>query len=216
MRSAAVIAILLALALAIPPHAHAEGITVKSIRESELPKGVKAPTGFQKALSWSDKNGGNILIFSSRESTRTIADVEVRSVYLNVEHVAVAGAKTKQLRLVRDKVEDCDFDLTAEFIDQATQVTDLDNDGVSEVTFAYWIACRSDVSPLTIKLLVLENGQKYILRGNSVVPVGNEEGETWGGDYKPDPGAKKWPKKFLQHAEAIWPQINEDPIMTNR
>jgi hypothetical protein len=202
------ISISISISVSLSPRANA-GVSVKTIGEAELPKGVKVAKGFQlqKAIAWTDKNGGNVLMFSSRESTRTIADVEARSVYLNVEHVAVAGAKVKQLRLVRDKVEDCDFDLTAEFLDAATGVTDLDNDGVSEVTFAYQLACRSDVSPLTVKLLLLENGQKYILRGQSVVPVDNEGKETWGGEYDLDPRPAKWHKAFREHAETLWREI---------
>jgi hypothetical protein len=43
------------------------------------------------------------------------------------------------------------------------------------VTFAYTLACRSDVSPVTFKLLMLENGRKYIVRGESWNFEGSDE-----------------------------------------
>jgi len=66
------------------------------------------------------------------------------------------------------------------------------------VTFAYRVGCVSDVSPITLKLRVIENGEKYILRGETLLSDGE------GGKYKPDPKFKKWPKELAAHAKKRW------------
>jgi hypothetical protein len=59
------------------------------------------------------------------------------------------------------------------------------------------VACLSDVSPATLKLLVLEDGDKYILRGGTLpaqvegVPVR---------DAEPEPARDRWPAPLWQHA----------------
>ena len=80
----------------------------------------------------------------------------------------------------------------------------LDADGVAELTFAYRTTCTSDVSPLTLKLLMLEQGAKYILRGSTRVDVGG--GERMGGERQPDAALKKVPD-FRAHAEEVWGKI---------
>jgi hypothetical protein len=60
------------------------------------------------------------------------------------------------------------------------------------------------MSPNTLKLLALEGGDKYILRGDTQIkdPTG-----AYGGTYKVDPSFKKGPKEFLEHAKTLWKKI---------
>src|SRR5690606_29174293 len=74
-------------------------------------------------------------------------------------------------------------------------------DGIGEVAFAYRADCVSDMSPVTVKLLLLENGDKYILRGTTRI---EDPGGAYGGDLKVDPSFTKGPKEFLAHAKALW------------
>ncbi len=57
-------------------------------------------------------------------------------------------------------------------------MTDLDQDYIGEVTFGYRLAFRSDVSPSQQKVVLFEDGDKFILRGTSKV-------YRFGGDYEP-------------------------------
>lgn len=60
----------------------------------------------------------------------------------------------------------CPVDVTCNFIPGSTAVTDLDKDGIAETKVQYSVACRGDVSPATMKMIMYENGVKYTLRGN--------------------------------------------------
>ncbi len=60
----------------------------------------------------------------------------------------------------------------------------------------------SDVSPKGRKVVVLENGEKWILRGQSRVDPGG--GPRLGGTFTPDPPQNRWPKTLHDHAVDVW------------
>ena len=72
----------------------------------------------------------------------------------------------KSIWVLNDSVKSCPFDITCDFIKGSTTITDLDKDGFAETKVQYSIACRSDVSPATMKLVMVENGVSYTLRGS--------------------------------------------------
>ena len=164
------------------------------------PVGDPAKSAVVTAWKWSDQNGENLALFGNVGAD----DKNGSQLWVRV----VSGADKKELRLVKDGVEVCEFDTTCAFADGATGVTDLDKDGVSELTFAYRLACRSDVSPSDLKLLVLEGTDKYILRGSSFIDFG--DGGAVGGDFKPDPEKAKWPAGFDAHAEKTWAAVRKE------
>lgn len=105
---------------------------------------------------------------------------------------------------MQDATTDCaDADLRAEFLDDSVRVTDEDGDGKVELSFAYDLNCTTDVSPSTRKLLVLEGGDKHILRGTARVQI--SESEKMGGDFKPE-GFKGQPK-LDAFAKARWAEL---------
>lgn len=202
MRSLAAVVTLCALvrlASAAPP---------KPVRVTgALPAGVKASGPLDAAWAFGDKSGINYVLFSSKElrgGPGPDGDPTAGAL-LYVDHwVVPAGGKARLVRTVRDKVEDCWASMTAKFHDDAFGVTDLDGDGLGEITLAYETGCRSDVSSDTLKLLVLENGAKYILRGETRI-----EGQT-GGSFAADPAEARWPAKFLAHAKDVWDATADD------
>lgn len=173
------------------------------VKANDLPPGVTVRGTFRSGVKFADKNGTNYLLFGSS------TDQKRNSAMLFVEDwvVPVKGAP-RNLLPVRDFVEPCEMGgVTAEFHDAALAITDLDGDGIAEVTFAYELACRSDVSSATYKLLVLENGRKYILRGETAVDPGDG---IMGGTFTAEPAEAKWPAAFLRHAKKVWADTDAD------
>jgi hypothetical protein len=154
------------------------------------------------ALAFHDASGDNVAAFyRSLDADRNAARLEV-ALWTS------SGARDgRMLRVVRDGVPACELDLFAEFVPEATEVTDLDGDGIGELTFAYRTSCTGDVSPMTLKLLVLEQRDKYILRGTTIVDAG--DGERLGGVVRPDAALAKNPR-FLAHARAVWERVVEE------
>lgn len=174
----------------------------RSDSSGTLPAGVKKVSGKpERWVSWQDSKGDNLAIFSSETKEKPLKDGEVltsKALYVTV--LSGKNGKFKRVREVRELANACRFDLTNEVRETSVQVTDLDNDGIGELTFAYVTGCRSDVSPQTMKLLVLEGPDKHILRGSTRI----NPGDGWiGGEFKPEFG-KKAPPSFLEHATRVW------------
>lgn len=145
--------------------------------------------------SWQDASGDNLVLFTQKEEE------------LFVYHYVSREGEEKLLRRVYDFEKDCEFDRTLEFLEPSILLTDLDNDKIGEISFAYRKACISDVSPKELKLLMLENGDKYIIRGNTLISFGEE---SYGGDKKIDASFDQAPEAFLSHAEKLWAEVVEE------
>jgi hypothetical protein len=200
-------ALVLALSLVSAPAVAGElaVTTVKDLPTELAARGSKV----ERAVTFSDKNGTNYVVFSSTDSEKPDTGMgPERKRMLFIDHWALAkGKKARTLLPARDFVDACPLGLLAKFVDRAFGVTDLDGDGLAEVTYGYQLACRSDVSSATYKLLLVENGRKYILRGTSRIPV---EDAPPGGDFKPEPAEAKWPRAFYKHASDLWKATAED------
>jgi len=189
-----------AVAAADPP-------TVTPVSASDLPAGV---TARGDKLSWAmtfvDKNGANYVLVSTHEESKNGGPMPKMSSFLYVDDwVVPKTGKPHNLLPVRDFVVDCAMgDPTAKFHDDTFSVTDLNHDGIAELTFGYQLGdCRSDVRPTTYKVLLIENGKMYIFRGKTRVKMGGN-GETAGGDFTPDPVEAKWPAAFFAHVKDTW------------
>jgi hypothetical protein len=194
-----------AAATAAPPPASATALSPVRIT-SRLPPGIASKGTLQQAWSFVDKNGTNYVLFSSKDvqgGPGPFYSDPNRGRWLYVDLWLVApGKKPRLVAPVRDFQLDCPVgvELTARFHDDAFGVTDLDEDGVAEVTFAYELGCRVDSSPNTYKLLLYQNGTKYIFRGHTR-RAGHDSS---GGELTPDPATERWPGAFYHQAEAIW------------
>ena len=142
---------------------------ITTLTKSQIPASVQYKGRLQQAFSWRDKLGDNILILSSSGPSKAINKDFPGETAATMELVALHFLKKEKAYALLWKVTDaeqaCAFDVTAEFIKAATRITDLDNDGIAETTVQYKLACRSDVSPAYMKLIMHEGEVKYSLRG---------------------------------------------------
>ena len=144
---------------------------------------------------WQDSNGENIVLFTRNENE------------LYVYHYSINSDNVRLLRKVYDYVKDCDYDLFLEFIENSIKVTDLDKNNYGEITFAYKKACISDISPKDLKLIMLENGNKFIIRGTTSI---DKPGIKVDGTKKVDASFNNAPAGFLSHADNIWDDIKKE------
>jgi hypothetical protein len=160
---------------------------------------------------WKDSTGETFLVLSEKPFKRAFKqgdmvddeDEPVKGVELTAMLGVRKGKALKVLRKVFEASPGCSFDNNTRFLSpDKLEVTDLDKDGVGEVTFAYQVQCTSDVSPASLKLLVLEGADKYIIRGTTKVQVSDKE--TAGGEQQVDPSLEKGPPAFLAHAKERW------------
>jgi hypothetical protein len=161
---------------------------------------------WSRTLTFTDKAGEHVVKFdlSAPKAKKVDDDLYERTRLLTVVHTV----GKKEVWRAKDFVEKCAFDLSLEFLDGSVEVTDLDDDGEAEVSFLYRLGCRSDVSPLTAKLLMYEGATKYALRGDTRERVG--EKEFMGGEFTADPAFQSAPRPFLPYASARWKQLIVD------
>lgn len=152
--------------------------------------------------AWIDKNGENIMIFCSKkiENKKEMS----RSYYLFAYHYANSGSGFKLVREVKDMFENCDLADHTYFQKDYIKVTDLDKDNYGEITFTYRTGCNGDPTPVTQKLIMLENGEKYAIRGTTLIDMSKDSGPKYGGETKVDPSFDKAPDEFLTFAKDIW------------
>lgn len=155
------------------------------------------------AYSWVDNNGINYFIrtmgeLKAVEPEDEYADVTA-SQYLYAYHFTRENNSADAILVKEtiDFVKDCEFDLILSHELDAITLTDIDEDEVGEITFIYRTGCTSDVSPSTQKLIMLENGDKYPLRGQTKVM-------EVGGDFTPGEEFSTAPEGFQAHAEQLW------------
>lgn len=176
---------------------------------TSIPKGLDVKGKFVGGLRWDDRNGENWLILTETGEFKSPTQKRADSPDL-VDHDAEVYAylftKTpdgfKQTWKITDFNRNCQFDVSASFVPEATSVTDLDDDGLAEVWVVYRTACRSDVSPATMKLIMYEGTTKYAMRGETRI------GED-GGGMNPDPAFRAAPV-FLKYAEAKWMKFRNE------
>lgn len=93
------------------------------------------------------------------------------------------------------------MDALAEFCKKSLEVTDLDQNGTPEIWIMYRIACRGDISPSELKLIMYEGNKKYKLQGSSSIELTGIE--KYGGEINSILNFKEQ-QLFLDYAKKKW------------
>lgn len=152
---------------------------IQSLDSASLPPAIKFKGKLYQAWQWQDALGDNLLITSQvapAYSTKAYEE-EGASASLHAFHY-VKQAEGYQLRWqLHDSVGECPVDLACNYID-SVHITDLDGNGIAETSLLYKTACRGDVSPAYMKLIMHQDSIKYALRGNMWVKLNTEDSFT--------------------------------------
>jgi hypothetical protein len=198
---------------------------------ASIPTGLNVKGNIQEAWQWNDSLGENLMITTHVDpyevKEKNEFDETGQTAELHVFHFIKNEAGYTQRWKISDKENNCPFDISAGFIPKTTTVTDLDNDGIAETTVVYKLACRSDVSPAFMKIIMHEDTAKYSLRGRMWIKAGEEDKfqvtendmnleklprkadeydqETQSyGRYETEKEFNNVPASFLQHARSLW------------
>jgi uncharacterized membrane protein len=159
---------------------------------------------------WSDKNGDNVLILSE-ERVEDLFDEgpSSLSVYLYAYHYANAGEGFNLINEVTDYQKDCDFENRARFMEESVIITDVNNNGYSEITFTYRLGCTSELSPDKLVLIAMEKGAIYTINGTTKVEL-HESMPAMGGETIVGHEFEKASKKLLANALKAWENQQND------
>lgn len=186
-----------------------EKISAIKIDAKHLPAGIAYEGKLKSATRWTDANGDNIALISEtgeyRNSKFQHDGEDGTDAELFAYHFIIENGKPKLSWKVYDFVSDCPVDLTASFDD--FRISDADKNGTAEVWMVYKTACRGDVSPAEMKVIMFENGKKHAMRGSEKILQGIDDNGNKsydGGKYTFDAAFLKASKAFRTFAEQLW------------
>ncbi|MFA5405027.1 MAG: hypothetical protein WC358_08840 [Ignavibacteria bacterium] len=188
-------------------------IIMKDFNKNDLPSDVKYQGSIINGKRWSDKNGENIIILTTTKEHSTgkkgyDEEFERAKELYGYQYIKKSDGWS-QVWKINDFINNCPVDITLEFIGGSLTVTDLNNDGIAETTFLYKMACRGDVSPCDLKLIMHEGETKYAIRGSMKLFVDNR---WYGGDYKVDKSFNDAPSGFLEYAKEQWNKFKTEKL----
>lgn len=165
------------------------------------------PSSYQlkRAKKWHDVSGENWLVLYETgpyiEKGQSNASAKLSAVLYQKTD---SGFVTKWKMM--DHINNCELDIVCSFYDDNLTITDLDSNGLAEITMVYALSCKGDVSPNEKKLLMYEGAQKYAIRGEELMLL---QKDTIGGTWKVDTAFNKAPKAFLSFAIERWQKFGK-------
>ncbi len=156
---------------------------------------------FIKGAYWKDGNGDNYLgIYKEVDRDKDLTQLRA------FHAVNLGGDKFRILKMLNDGIANCEFDLILDLIPASLTITDIDSNRYAEVIFVYQMGCISDVSPLQAKLMVLENGNKYAIRGNTSLSASDDQ------KAQIDSLLNQAPIAIQTYAQAQWERFTDTTV----
>lgn len=210
------------------------------LKKKDFPAGIPFRGKIHESWQYTDNSGDHIFFTAEEAPHETKAasgDYERQmsaALYLYLLTKDAEGNYKQEWNSVVEE-KGCEFDLTCAFVDSSMKVTDLDHNGIAEMTVMYFLACRSDVSPSFCKLEMREGNNKYILEGNSWLKASDEDTFTVTeqnvnlanapaiadeyekikyefGRYKDEKSFAQAPPAFLSFARSHWIQFIQEKL----
>jgi hypothetical protein len=165
---------------------------IDSLSYDEIPKYLEFRGTVIEALKWKDSLGENILI-QTVTGQFSWKDYEKNSIDYMLQDKSELSAY-----LFRRKSSEREFsrvwklydfnkcygvDWFTGFIPKATTITDIDKNGISEITLPYVLICRGGMDPGIMKIIMYEDNVKYALRGKTMLMCKSKE--RYGGENEP-------------------------------
>ena len=186
-----------------------------SIAAHDLPKDLPKVSGnIVKAVRYADSTGDNLVLLTETDVAVRLDpeyDMELRTKELFAYRFLLEqDGSEEQIWRTTDYVRDCELDgMTAAFDPNAFRLTDLDNNGVTEIWLTYYLNCAGDPGPSTMKIIMYEGGKKYAVRGTTRSRVNADE--FAGGEYALGEEFASGPAEFTPFAEELWAEYrNKD------
>lgn len=171
--------------------------SLKGLELKNVPKDLIFKGQATKSYTFSDIEGKHLIVVAETGELQKSKSSDVKEMELYVYHFLQKEKEWVEVWKAQDFVRDCEFDLVLGICPESMEITDLDKDGIAEISFAYYLTCTSDVSPYTMKLLLYEGTSKYALRGTAKVMDVESK-------FTIDPAFKVAPTSFLDFAKEKW------------
>ena len=161
----------LALAMASSPAgaASAARLQTATLLAVHVPEAIREQAkDIVQAIQWTDAAGTNVVVLSQTRERK--AHDGTRQAQLHARHFTISAAGEWQKRWqLMDEVTACPLDLLCAFLRHSIAVSDVDGDGLAEVSFVYRVDCFGGIDPIVQKLVIVHRGIKHLVRGRTVL-----------------------------------------------
>jgi hypothetical protein len=185
---------------------------INAVGYNDIPRELTYKGILVEVLEFDDANGHNLVILTqtgmfpvSKKNDAGQYEKQNDRAEIFAYCYVRADEKTPYRQLWRmSDAQDCEgLDLYAGFTKKSLSITDLDADGVAEVSFQYTKSCRSDVSPADRYAMIYESNERYLFKGITQVEGMPIEAPMIDKRAEGNP-------LFRAHLEKIWSTFAED------
>ncbi|TDF82728.1 M949_RS01915 family surface polysaccharide biosynthesis protein [Pseudomonas sp. H9] len=172
--------------------------------------GIESPV---QAVHFHDREGEGLLILSRGDDQAQ--DEETGEDLDQVVLTATLYGRPKETDTfkVRWKIEnetDCaGLDLDVGFYTDVSGATDLNNDGVAELTVASHAFCGGGIDPHDLRVELREGEQSYAIVGQSLITPPGEA--PYGGEREDSPSLQAAPAVLRKHLDEVWNKVLARP-----
>lgn len=172
--------------------------------------GVQTPI---KSVHFHDREGEGLLVLSRIDGQATDPDTEeeVDKVVLKATlYGRTASSDAFKPRWQSEQETTCaGLDLDVDFYTDVSDVSDLNKDGVAEVTVASHAFCGGGIDPHDIAIEMHEGQAVYTITGQSLITPAGEE--PFGGEREDSASLKNAPPVLRQHMDEVWQKVYKRP-----
>ncbi|MGJ8549270.1 M949_RS01915 family surface polysaccharide biosynthesis protein [Winogradskyella wichelsiae] len=168
-----------------------KSIKIDHLDYDEIPKSLDFKGTVVEASKWTDSNGENILIqtvsgsFNWKDYNKNSTEFKLHDkseLYVYLFEKSNSEKVFKKKWRVYDYIECFGEDFSVGFTPKATTITDLDNDGITEISMTYVLMCRGGMDPGLLKIIMFEGQTEYELSGETMIGCGHID-NPYGGEF---------------------------------
>ncbi|WP_460418336.1 M949_RS01915 family surface polysaccharide biosynthesis protein [Pseudomonas sp. microsymbiont 2] len=172
--------------------------------------GVQTPI---KSVHFHDREGEGLLVLSRVDGQATDPDTEeeVDKVVLKATlYGRASSGEVFRPRWQNEQETTCaGLDLDVDFYTDVSDVSDLNKDGIAEVTVASHSFCGGGIDPHDIAIEMREGQAVYTITGQSLITPPGED--PFGGEREDSASLKNAPQVLRAHMDAVWQQVYKRP-----
>lgn len=180
----------------------------RGVATISLPSTIRYPGKVKDILQWTDKQGRHLLLLSEAINVSRNA-VSAKDAELYAGHYLDVGGNWELQWKVSDFERVCPLDVGATFILESVEITDLDKDGISEVSFMYRTFCTGGIDPHSLKLIMYAGKKKLAIRGETLVRLPQQP--AYGGSTRMDSSFESVSHELKDFALAQWEKYRTHP-----
>ena len=160
-----------------------------------------------------DRDGEAVLVLSRLDDQ--VSDEETQQ---EVDRVVLTAtlygrshdAQTYKARWTIENETTCPgLDLDVDFYNDVSDVSDLNKNGVAEITVASHAFCGGGIDPHDIAIEMREGQASYTITGESLITPAGED--PIGGEREDSASLKGAPPVVREHMDAVWQQVYKRP-----